>query len=252
MGYGASDRLFGKLLFIVPIILFPFALLIFGFSSCNVRKRSEKRACRAGDVKACLELGTYYEDKAPGIIGFLMSYNDDALTYLDHGCKARSVEACEQMYKVFAHGADQAKNGSVPMTDVADGLMWGCAASDDPLCADLWDMMNHYGDWVEERTATSFEKLCNQGNAYACFELVVMHQQKRAGLNNYVEDVIPLLDKACAGKVYDSCTTAQGYRVRKAKLDAQAGIGSAAGSGTVGSSANGSAAGSGSSPASHE
>ena len=49
----------------------------------NVRHRAEKRACRNGNVKACLYLGTYYEDKAPGIIGFLMSYNQDAMTYLE-------------------------------------------------------------------------------------------------------------------------------------------------------------------------
>jgi hypothetical protein len=243
MGYGASDRLYGKILFLGPIILFPFALFVFAFSSCNVRHRAEKRACRGGDVKACLYLGTYYEDKAPGIIGFLMSYNQDAMTYLDYGCKAKSVEACEQMYQVFAHGADQAKNGSVPLTDTADELIWGCAAGHDTLCDDLYDMMNHYGDWVAQRSALSFEKTCNEGNAHACFELVVMHQEKLAGLKNIVEEVIPLLDKACAGNVYDSCKTAQAYRVRKAQLDAEAARGSAAGSdsgsgaGSAGSSA---------------
>jgi hypothetical protein len=216
---------------------------VFAFSSCNVRHRSEKRACRGGDVKACLYLGTYYEDKAPGIIGFLMSYNQDAMTYLDYGCKAKNVEACEHMYEVFAHGADQAKNGSVPLTDTADELIWGCGAGHDKLCDDLFDMMNHYGDWVAQRSANAFEKACNDGSAYACFELVVMHQEKLAGLKNIVEEVIPLLDKACAGNVYDSCTTAQKYRVRKAELDAKAGSGSA--SGSAGGSASGSAGGSG-------
>jgi len=92
-------------------------------------------------------------------------------------------------------------------------------------------------DWVAQRSAMGFEKACNEGNAQACFELVVMHQQKLAGLKNIVEEVIPLLDKACAGNVNDSCKTAQAYRVRKAQLDAQAGSGSAVGSGSAAGSA---------------
>ena len=118
MGYGASDRLYGKILFWGPIILFPFALIVFAFSGCNVRHRAEKRACRNGDVKACLYLGTYYEAKAPGIIGFLLSYNDDAIVYLHHACKAHSVEACERMYKASEHGADQAKNASIDLPEI--------------------------------------------------------------------------------------------------------------------------------------
>ena len=227
MGYGASDRLYRKILFLGPIILFPFALMVFAFSGCNIRKRPEKRACRAGDVKACLELGKFYEVKVPGIIGFLMSYNEDAIEYLHVGCKAHSVEACERMYTASEHGADQAKNASVELTEIADNMTWGCAAGHDTLCDDLWEMMNTHGDWVAQRSATSFEKACNEGNAQACFELVVMHQQKLGGLKNIVEEVIPLLDKACAGNINDSCKTAQAYRVRKALLDAQAGSGSA-------------------------
>lgn len=240
MGYGASDRLYGKILFLGPIFLFPFALIVFAFSSCNVRYRAEKRACRGGDVKACRFLGKYYEDKAPGIIGFLMSYNEDAARYLDIGCKAKDVEACKQMYEVFAHGADQAKNASVPLTDTADELIWGCETEHDKLCEDLFDMMNHYGDWVAKRSAIAFEKACNEKNPYACFELVLMHQEKLAGLRNIVEEVIPLLDGACAGNVRDSCKAAQSYRVRKAELDAKA-AGGGSGAGSAAGSADGSA-----------
>ena len=104
MGYGASDRLYRKILFLVrsPV---PVRADRVCLSSCNVRHRSEKRACRHGDVKACLYLGTYYEEKAPGIIGFLMSYNEDVVVYLHYACKAHSVEACERMYTASEHGA---------------------------------------------------------------------------------------------------------------------------------------------------
>jgi len=226
---GAADRLQGKIMFYGPIIVMPFALLIFAFSGCNIRKRAEKRACRNGDVKACIELGKYYEDKAPGIIGFLMSYNNDAQVYLDYGCKAKSVEACEKMYEVFAHGADQAKNASVPLTDTADELIWGCGAAHDTLCDDLFDMASHYGDWVAERAAKAFDKECTGGNAMACFQLVLMHQRKLAGLRNIVDEVLPLDEKACAGNIHDSCDSVKIYRARKAELDAKA-AGSGAGS----------------------
>ncbi|HEY6035294.1 MAG TPA: hypothetical protein VIV58_13560 [Kofleriaceae bacterium] len=227
---GAADRLQGKIMFYGPIIVMPFALLIFAFSGCNIRKRAEKRACRGGDVKACIELGKYYEDKAPGIIGFLMSYNNDAMVYLDYGCKAKSVEACEKMYEVFAHGADQAKNGSVPLTDTADNLIWGCGADDETLCGDLFEMSYRYGSWVAERAAMAFDKACKENKAAACFWLVRMHQKKLAGLDNIVDEVLPLDEKACAGNIHDSCNSVKIYRARKAELDAKA-SGSGSGSG---------------------
>lgn len=71
--------MYRRIVFTTSIIAFPIALFLFAFSSCDIRKRSEKRACRAGDAKQCLEVGKYYEDKQEGIIGFLLSHSDTAI-----------------------------------------------------------------------------------------------------------------------------------------------------------------------------
>ena len=125
-------------------------------------------------------------------------------------------------------------------------MIWGCEEGHTTLCDDLWEMMNVDGEWVERRAALAFDKACNAGNAMACFKLALMHQQKLAGLQNIVDEVIPLLDKACAANVYDSCKGVQIDPARKAQLDAEAGNGSAVGSGsTEGSARVRTAAGSG-------
>src|SRR5512143_3660886 len=103
-------RLTWRVTFTATIILFPIALIIFAFSGCNVRKRSEKRACKAGKVEQCLYVGKYYEDKGMGLIPFLMSYNDDAIAYYTRACKLKSGAGCERMLHLLDHGADQAKN----------------------------------------------------------------------------------------------------------------------------------------------
>jgi len=51
-------------------------VVVVAFSSCDVRKRSEKKACRQGDVQECLYVAKYYADRSVGIIGFLMSNAD--------------------------------------------------------------------------------------------------------------------------------------------------------------------------------
>ena len=63
----------------------------------------------------------------------------------------------------------------------------------------------------------------------ACFKLAIMHQHKLAGLKNIIEQVLPLLEKACAAKVYDSCAAVKTYQARDAQLDAEKAKGSGSG-----------------------
>src|SRR5882724_4451179 len=145
----AVNRKIRWLIFKLTLVAFPIALIIFAFSSCDVRKRSEKRACRGGDVDRCLEVGKYYEAKADGIIGFLMSNADTAIAYYYRACALRSPVGCERMTYVMAH-SDQAKNLSTELTDMADALIDACAVRVAGTCDQLWTFMEQ-GDWVAVR-----------------------------------------------------------------------------------------------------
>jgi TPR repeat protein len=215
-----SQRFNTTLYFWLMAICFPIALVIFGFSSCSLRKRSEKRACRNGDVQSCLAVGSFYEAKQGGIIAFLMSYADDATVYYFEACKLKSTTGCEHALDIYDHG-EQAKNATVQPEDIADTLIAACIGQLDKGCTELEGYMVTR-DWVVVRSRNAFQKQCDAGSAQACFRLAGMHMNNLVGLHNTLEEVTPLLDKACAAKIDQSCEMAKAYR------DAAANKGSAA------------------------
>jgi TPR repeat protein len=189
---------------------FPIALIIFAFSGCNLRKRADKRACKAGSVDKCLEVGQYYDAKRGGIIAFLMSYADDATVYYLEACKLSSPDGCEHMLDVYEHG-EQAKNLSVDTTAIADALIEACVADLAKGCTEL-ESFAGVGDWVLVRSSEAFKRHCDAGSAQACYMLAGMDMKELAGLHNTAADVLPKLDKACASKLKDSCELARVYR----------------------------------------
>ena len=189
---------------------FPIALIIFAFSGCNLRKRADKRACKAGSVDKCLEVAQFYDGKRGGIIAFLMSYADDATVYYLEACKLSSPDGCEHMLDVYQHG-EQAKNLSVELSAIADALINACVADLAKGCTELETFMAE-GDWVLVRSSLAFKRSCDAGRAQACYMLAGMHMKELVGLHNSGADVLPKLDKACASKFKDSCEMAKVYR----------------------------------------
>ncbi len=219
MGYGAADRLYGRVLVWGPIIVFPFALIIFAFSGCEIRKRSEKAACRSGNVEKCLQVGKYYDDKQGGLIAFLMSHADTSMVYYLEACKLKSSTGCERLVYIFDHG-EQAKNLSVPLTEIADALINACTERVSGGCAQL-DTFMGARDWVAARSAGAFKQRCDAGNNEACYRLGKLHGHNLGGLHNIIEEVLPLYEKACAAQVENACELVQAYRAQQAKLAAQ-------------------------------
>jgi len=215
-----------RLVWALTLIAFPVALVLFAFSSCDVRKRSEKKACKAGDVEQCLYVGKYYEDKQGGLVGFAMSHADTAIAYYFQACKLKSATGCERMLYVFKHG-EQAKNLSTELADMADALINACAERVTGACDQLAAFMDER-DWVANRSAIAFEQRCDTGNGEACYRLGTMHAHDLGGLHNVLEEILPLYEKACAAKVENACELAQAYRDEQAKR-------AAAGSGSAGS-----------------
>ena len=240
----SSQRMYYRLGAGAMLVAFPIALIIFAFSSCNLRKRSEKKACKAGEVQQCLYVGKYYEDKLGGIISFLMSHADTSVAYYFEACKLKSATGCERMMDVFKHG-EQAKNLSTERTDMADALINACAERVTGSC-DLLEAFMGEGDWVATRSARAFEQRCDRGSADACYRLGALHAHNLGGLHNITEEILPLYEKACAAQVENSCELAQAYRDVQASRAAQAGSGSGSdGSGSGGGSGSGSGSGSG-------
>lgn len=220
----STDRALSRLIFAITLVAFPIALIIFAFSSCDVRKRSEKRACREGDVEQCLYVGKYYEDKKDGIIGFLMSNADTAIANYYRACKLKSPVGCERMMDLLAH-SDQAKNLSTELTDIADALIDACTARVTGGCDLLWAYMDE-GDWVGARSALAFERRCNAGEGEACYRFARMHAQNLGGQHNVLDQVLPLYEKGCAGGNQDACTGAKNYRAEQARRAGQLEAGS--------------------------
>ncbi|HET9992314.1 MAG TPA: hypothetical protein VFQ65_27470 [Kofleriaceae bacterium] len=223
MNYSA-DRWYRRFVFTLTLVVFAIVLVIFAFSGCEVRKRSEKRACRNGEVEQCLYVAKYYEAKADGIIGFAMSNADTAIAYYYRACRLKSSVGCERMMYLRAH-TDQAKNPSTELTDIADALIEACTARVEGGCVELWNFMDE-GDWVANRSAIAFERLCNAGTGEACYWLGRMHGQNLGGQHNILEEVLPIYEKGCARGSKDACTSAQQYRDALARrANAQTGSG---------------------------
>jgi TPR repeat protein len=178
--------MYGQIVLAITLVAFPIALVIFGFSGCDLRKRSEKKACRNGEVQHCLDLGKYYEDRDDGIIGFLLSNADTAITNYYRACRLKSPVGCERMMYLRAH-SDQAKNQSTVDADVADALIDGCIARVAGSCDALWTFMKD-SDWVANRSASAFDRRCTAGDGEACYRFGRMHGQALGGQGNTLEE----------------------------------------------------------------
>jgi TPR repeat protein len=210
MGSVQIDLGVAKLAAAIMIVAFPVCLIMFAFSSCSLRKRSEKAACHKGDVNECMYVGKYYEDKLGGRIAIVMSYADDSIAYYFEACKLKSSRGCERMLYLLAH-SEQVKNLSTDEAAIADALIADCAERAPDTCEQLWSFMEDT-DWAQNRSALAFDKRCLEGNAYACYQIGRMSEQGIGQQRNMPEVVLPLYDKACENGVQDSCTAARNYR----------------------------------------
>ena len=201
---------------LVPIIGVPLVLLVAVFSTCDVRKRSAKHACKAGELQQCLDVAKYYEDKSEGegILNFAMSNSDTATAYYFRACKLKSSVGCDGMMKM--NGDSNSVRTTTSTTDIADALIDACADQVDNGCKNLDSYMGE-GDWVANRSAIAFKKSCDGGNAHACYLVGNMASRNQGGLHNNFDEVLPAFDKACAAHIKDSCEQAKSYRDEQAK-----------------------------------
>jgi|GEM_PF-4831993 len=198
--------------FVVAFIVFPIVLLICVFSSCDVRKRSAKHACKAGDLQQCLDVAKYYEAKSEGngIINFAMSNSDTSTLYYFHACKLGSSVGCDGMSRMNENS--NAARNSLEMPEIVDALIGACSDSVDNSCTDLESLFNAGEDWIAYRSVLAFKKGCDSGNGQACYLVGSMASKRQGTLHDTFEDAFHAFDKACAAHVKDACVRAQHYR----------------------------------------
>ena len=177
------------------------------FSHCDVRMRSAKHACQAGDTQACLDVAKFYEAKSEGqgIVNFAMSHSDTATAYYLLACKHESAIGCDGMLKM--NRDSNSVRTTTGAADIADALIAACADQVDHACKNLESFMSE-GEWVANRSAIAFKKGCDAGHAHACYLVGTMASANQGGLHNNFAEVLPAFDKACAAHVKDSCERA--------------------------------------------
>ncbi len=206
---------------VVALVVFPIVLLICVFSSCDVRKRSAKHACKAGDLQQCLDVAKYYEAKSQGngIINFATSNPDTATVYYFHACKLESSIGCDGMMKMNKNSNTARTTLELPA--IVDALINACVDRVDNGCKNLESFWNVSDDWIANRSAIAFRQRCDTGNAQACYLVATMASKRQGSLRNTFDSVVPAFDKACAAHIEDSCARAKAYRDRQPAAPAQ-------------------------------
>jgi TPR repeat protein len=205
----ASDRLYRRIVLLTTLVAFPIALLIFMFSGCDLRKRSEKQACRNGAAEQCLGVARFYEQKADGIVGFAMSNGATAATYYDLGCKHGSSVACERLGHLMFHGFDSAKDYEPTYEDAVDALAQACVDHVTEACGELTESFTdpHGQIMAEDRAARFFLDACNKsGTAEACYQFGLFVTVAHGVLPAKPELAKKYFTKACAAGHREACT----------------------------------------------
>jgi len=219
----ATSRMEWKIywfLFLVTVALFVFGLIVFAFSGLELRQRGEKRACERGDIDSCVKVARYYEERSPGLIGFLLSNSDTAIRYYTLACAGRSGPSCEKMVSMLEH-SEQARDLSTPLTEIADAVISACVEQVPGACDQLGELFDQ-GDWVAVRAAQAFEQGCESGKPEACFRLAVFHAHELGGRDKTLEKILPLYEKGCAGHIEQSCEMAELWRTERDRRAAEA------------------------------
>lgn len=206
---------------IVALIVFPTVLLVGLFSSCDVRKRSAKHACKAGDVQQCLDVANYYAAKSEGngIVNFAVSNPDTATMYYFHACKLESPVGCDGMVRMNKNSNTARSTLGLPA--IVDALIDACVDEVGHSCADLESLWNAYDAWIANRSAIAFKRRCDGGNAQACYLVGTMASKDEGSLHDTFDAVVPPFEKACSAHIKDSCARAKDYRDRLPRAPAR-------------------------------
>jgi TPR repeat protein len=161
------DFMIAKIAIGLAITVFPFALLVYAFSGCDLRQRGAKHACRDGHAEQCLAVGKFYEERTDGLIATLLSNATTAKQYYGRACDLKSVDGCARLGHMVVVGSYNAIKD--------DGFTHenGMAALAKACDAGVIDACREFADASEPAQAVvALGKLCDGGDHGSCEKLV--------------------------------------------------------------------------------
>ena len=195
----------------LALIAFPFVLIIALFSGCDVRKRSEKAACRGGDGAQCLAVGKYYEGKASGIIGFAMSHGATAAGYYNLGCNHGSLAACERLGNIMFNGYDSARDYHLSQADGLRAYAKACIGKLAEACDGIDEAYKapYEAEEVADVTSRYFLDACKAKEARGCFEFAKFVRKSHGEQNADPDLAKQYFGKACELGDMEGCAKAR-------------------------------------------
>ncbi|HUS31161.1 MAG TPA: hypothetical protein VMZ53_21775 [Kofleriaceae bacterium] len=194
-------------------LIFLVVLPVYACSGCDIRKRSEKRACREGNVDACLAVGRYYEGKSDGLFAMVLSNGATSTEAYARACKLGSAIGCERAAFMSMH-ADNARDPAYTHRDAAHDFASACVDGIDEACAELDDF---YGDLIngtlaEDVASRYFLDRCRKDNVgAACYRFGIFmktpHSKGEVKPNPELEQ--QMYKEACAKGYKPGCSASR-------------------------------------------
>ncbi len=177
----------------LALLVFPFAVVVYLFSSCDVRRRGDKHACLAGNASRCLAVGQFYEARTDGLIATMLSNATTAKDYYHRACELGNDVGCARFGHMMLSSYDAIRDDGFTQADGTAALRKACDAGELDICRELADALE------PAEAAPILQKLCDGGDPASCNKLVALYQQldpKRAA---------DLLAKRCDAGDNDQC-----------------------------------------------
>jgi TPR repeat protein len=197
------------------MIVFPIALVVYGFSGCDMRHRSQKSACTEGDAQQCIAVAKLYQDDAIGLVPFLLSNFETAKEYYDRACTLGDMAGCEGLSQIIMNGHGEAAR------DSRFGLKEASVASDKACDGGYADACYEAGlfyigdlDMPADvpRANALFARACAGKNADGCYSMGVSYALGRGGLARDLDRAASFFADACDAGDGKGCEQATSYR----------------------------------------
>jgi len=174
--------------------MLPVALIILAFSSCNLRRRADKKACHNGAAERCLAVGQFYEERASGFVATFLSNATTAQDYYQRACKLGNVTGCARFGHMVVVGTyDTIRDGDFKRADGISALQKACDGGVIDACHELIDVVD------DKRAAALLAKLCDSGDKPSCDHMI------KATAASDPKAALALAGKRCDAGDYDQC-----------------------------------------------
>ncbi|HSN26866.1 MAG TPA: hypothetical protein VLT45_11285, partial [Kofleriaceae bacterium] len=155
----------------LAVFVFPFAIVVYLFSSCDLRRRGDKHACLAGNGERCLAVGQFYEARTDGLIATMLSNATTAKSYYNRACTLGNALGCARFGHMMLNSYDAIRDDDFTQAQGIAALGKACDGGQTDACRELADASEPVD------AAPVLAKLCDGGDAASCTKLVPVYKQ---------------------------------------------------------------------------